>query len=267
MSLLTGGLLQGTPTDIGTFPITITLTDSRGKVVIKDFVLVIDPPLPTLSTAIPGTVNPTQSSDVSVSLATPHPSELKGQLVMSFASKAEVPSDDPMTRFSNGTRSVAFTVPANTQAFTFTTPVQLNTGTVAGTITLQANIDSGPRNVAVGTIEISATPPQITNVVALRTSGALEVQVTGYASARRITNVEFTFDVKVGNSTVKQSVSRSVDPDFSAWYRSVASTPFGSTFSYIQGFTVQGDTNAIQAVTIRLSNAQGGTTSAAIPFK
>jgi len=140
-------------------------------------------------------------------------------------------------------------------------------GTVAGTVTLTANIDNGP-SLPVATVEVSALAPQITNVAGVRTLQGLEVQITGYASSRRVTNVEFSFEVKSGNSTITVPLTRNVDSDFAAWYRSSSSIPFGSAFSFVQSFTVtQGDLSAIQAVIVRLTNAQGSTTTARIPLQ
>ncbi len=76
-------------------------------------------------------------------------------------------------------------------------------------------------------------------------------------------NAEFAFDIKTGNTIQHVTLQRDVDVDFSAWCRNTASTPFGSTFSFVQSFTVQGDTGLIQAVTVRLVNAQGSTSSSA----
>jgi len=76
--------------------------------------------------------------------------------------------------------------------------------------------------------------------------------------------VDFTFDVKSGGQVKQQVLSKNVDADFSGWYRSPGSTPFGSTFSFVQSFTVTGDVSAIQDVSVRLINVQGRTTSAPV---
>jgi len=43
----------------------------------------------------------------------------------------------------------------------------------------------------------------------------------------------------------------------SAWYKSAASSPFGSQFSLVLPFTIQGDSNAIQSATLTVSNSEG----------
>ena len=73
-------------------------------------------------------------------------------------------------------------------------------------------------------------------------------------------NVEFVFDVRVGNAVQQVSLSRSVDIDFRNWYLNPASLGFGSSFSYLQSFAIAGGTsNAIESVTVRLTSAQGST--------
>jgi len=147
--------------------------------------------------------------------------------------------------------------------------VSLMAGTVAGTIRLAANFDNGPQDVTVATTEILSAPPTITNVVALRTGNGLEVQITGYSPSRRITTAEFTFDLIKGGKASRETVAANVGTIFASWFTSQTSLQqFGSTFSYLQSFDyTNGNVNDVQSVTVRLTNAQGSTTSQVIPFK
>jgi hypothetical protein len=80
-----------------------------------------------------------------------------------------------------------------------------------------------------------------------------------------VTSVEFGFDIKIGNKTERFNLVRSVEADFANWYNSPGSAAFGSSFSFIQSFLMQGrDASIIEGVTIRLTNAQGSTSSATI---
>jgi hypothetical protein len=269
LTLTTAGVLQGTPTAPDSEDVTFTLTDSRGASTSLNLVIVVESPVPSLSLAnFPSTLNPAQQSQIQLSLPASRPYALSGTLTLTFTSKAQVPSDDPMTQFSTGSRTLTFTIPANSTGAVFSSSqVLLLTGTVAGTINITASFPNGIPNMLVATTEIPAIAPQITNVKATRTTGGLDVQITGYASARRVTNVEFIFDVKVG-STIQQipPLSRSVDADFAAWYQNTASSVFGSAFSFLQSFVIQ-DPSVVQDVTVRLTNAQGSTTISSVAFK
>jgi hypothetical protein len=224
---------------------------------------VVDPPVPTLSApTIPATLSNRQSYDVAVTLSAPNPSPITGQLKLTFAATAEVPVDDPMMQFSTGGRTVNFTVPAGSTNAVFNSKVMLLTGTVAGTVRLSASIDNGPTDLSVTTVPIPAVAPQITDVTAVRTAGGLDVQITAFAPSRRVSSVEFSFDIKNGSKTQNVTLTRDVDTQFSDWYRNAASAPFGSAFSFLQSFTIAGgDPTAIQGVTVRLRNAQGSTAS------
>jgi len=268
LTMTTDGLIQGKPTVVGQQNLTATVTDSLGMTVSSNFDLVIDPPIAALAIpSLPDVLKPRSIVGVQLSLSQPHPSPLSGQLSLLFTSSAEVPSDDPMTQFSSGSRVVKFTIPANTTAAVFPSQVMLLTGTVAGTVRLTASFDNGPSDVPVASTIIAGSAPQITNVAAVRTSGGLELRVTGYSPPRRVTSAEFAFDVKTGSTTQRITLQRDVDADFAAWYRNTASTAFGSAFSFVQSFTVQGDTSLIQTVTVRLANAQGSMSSSATPLQ
>jgi hypothetical protein len=265
LTLTAAGLLQGTPTTTGSQTFTITATDSRGSTSTQSFTLNVDPPIPTLSIkSLGSTMMPAQLSNVALTLANAYPITLTGQLTLAFTSQADVPSDDPATQFSSGSRTASFSIPAGTTAAVFSSALQLLTGTVTGNVILTANFDNGPTNVPVATVQILPLPPQMTSVSAALTSSGLNVQIEGYAPSRRVTEVEFTFDVKTGSGIQHVSLSRNVDTDFGNWYRSAPSSVFGSTFSFIQSFAVSGSPSAIQGVTVRLTNAQGSTTSTTV---
>jgi hypothetical protein len=91
----------------------------------------------------------------------------------------------------------------------------------------------------------------------------LDIQITGFAPARRVSSVEFSFEMNGGQ---RVSLPRNVETEFAEWYRSPASTPFGSVFSFLQSFAVQGDAKRIEGVTVRLTNAQGSSTSSTVPM-
>jgi hypothetical protein len=262
LTLSPAGLMQGTATVTGAQTFTITVTDARAATATKTFTLTVEAPLGTLTLAgFPASLTPTQSADITLTIAAPRPTALSGQLTMTFTSSAEVPGDDPTTQFSTGGRSVAFTFPAGQTTAVFGSKVTLLTGTVTGSITLTATFTNGPANVPVTTVQITTIPPQMTNVTAVFTPTGLDVQVTGYASSRRVTSAQFSFDVKNSKAI---SQSESVDTVFSNWYKSPASVPFGSSFSFVQSFNVTGDKSQIQGVTVILTNAQGSTSSVTV---
>lgn len=257
------GVISGTPTVAISSSVTIRLTDSQqpppSLTTSKVFTMVVQ--LPQIDTNIPATLNAAQQLPLTMSLRSPYPTALSGQLTLSFDGNGTLPND-PMVQFSNGQRTVAFTIPANNTAAVFSPPVSLLTGTVAGSITLTASFQGGPPNQQAGAV--SAVPlnaPQITTVTATLSGTSMTIRITGYATPRSVTNLTFGFEAKTASGIQRVDLTRSADPDFPNWYQNLQSIPFGSTFVFSQIFSVQSNGAELEAVTVTLTNAQGSSSS------
>jgi hypothetical protein len=263
LSLVTSGLISGTPSRVGVFTFTIQATDSSSLTTTAVFTISITAAQTgSLSLVnLPATMNPAQQLPIGLSLSAPQPTSVSGSLMITFTSNSVIPSDDPAVQFSTGSRTVNFTIPANTTAAVFPASVWLLTGTVSGTVVLTADIQDGPQRVTVGTITISPTVPQLTNILAMHTTDGVKVQVTGYSPERKILKADFAFDVTTASGTQRVTLTRSVESDFDAWYTNSASSAFGSSFVFEQLFVVQGNASSIQSVTVTLTNGQGSTSS------
>src|SRR5262249_29079869 len=82
---------------------------------------------------------PGQQARIAVTMATPFPREVTGEVTLTFISNAVIPVDDPAIQFSTGGRTVTFTIPANSTEARFASasdpaPLAFQTGTVAGTL-------------------------------------------------------------------------------------------------------------------------------------
>jgi putative Ig domain-containing protein len=290
LGLSSDGVLSGTPQSAGTFTFTVQVADDRDKgknprMASRSLHVTITgappppeptppppqptPPasFPTLSlTGLPDSVNPTQSFELSIALSSPLSVVISGTITVAFTSNASIPTDDPSVRFSTGTRTMNFVIPANSTTGTFESRAVLLAGTVTGVVRVMASISNGPSDVLLRTAVIRAAPPQVTNVMMSPTPGGFQVQVTGYSPDRRVLSAQFTFDVRTPDGIQQVTLTRNVDDDFGNWYRSQNSTAFGSSFVYTQSFSIQGDMNAIQAVSVSLINGQGATSSAGVPM-
>jgi hypothetical protein len=242
-----------------------------------------DPPaLPRVTFAgSPANADAAQLVSVGVTLGSAYPVNLTGKLLLAFAS--DVFADDPAIQFASGGRSLNFVVPAGETRAVFgvnQTEVRLQTGTVAGTITLAAtfateagNINLTPTVAPATTITVRPAAPRIRSVqLATRTSTGFTILVTGYANTRNMSQMAFNFTAYVdpNNKDLKldtSSLNLSVDGPFASWFNSTASAPFGGQFTASISFNVSGSIDAIQSVAVTMSNAQGTSNSGSVALR
>jgi len=110
-----------------------------------------------------------------------------------------------------------------------------------------------------------AAPAITTSVRVTRTATGLEVEIIGYATPRQVTTATFRF-AATGADLTTPEISVNVDSAFATWYRNTASGDFGSGFRYVQPFTVTGETTAVNAVRVTLTNASGNSQEASASF-
>ena len=222
------------------------------------------PAAPSLRLNPPTNTGPAQQPTIDFGLNSGYPLPLSGTVTLTFAPNATVPSDDPAIQFASGGRTMNFTVPANS---TTLPPLQISTGTVAGTITVSVTLMAGGVNVTPAgssiTIPVPKTAPVILpgKVTLVRANGYLEVDVTGYSTTRDMTQVVFKLNAAPGGSFIAPVITLPVSSPFTSWYTNGASTSFGSQFTYSQPFSVIGDINQVQSVTVTLTNSAGASVS------
>jgi hypothetical protein len=234
-------------------------------------------PLPNFSyTGASGTVDAQQQPAIGLSLASTYGLALTGTLTLTFTS--EVFANDPAVQFASGGRTATFTIPAgSTQAiFANNTPqLRVQTGTVAGTISIaptfatQVNaIDLTPTNPATLTLTIPQSAPKLLNVVVSnKTTNGVTLLITGYATSRSLTQMDFQFTPTQGENVSTTKLTLNVESNFTAWYGSTAALPFGSLFTAAVPFTMQGDivntstvsnvVDTIRSISVTLTNRQG----------
>jgi len=172
-------------------------------------------------------------------------------------------SSVPSSQFSTGGRSVEFSIPAGaSNAFFMDSAVLIQTGTVAGTITLTLQflvdgVDLTPQPPPTRTIHILPAPPVISQVVASRTSTGISVTITGFSNTREVATATFNFPAAAGSHLTTTTLTIPATPLFSPYYGAAASIAFGSLFTYVQSFTIQGTASDVQQVGVVLTNSVG----------
>ncbi len=259
------GAISGTPTAPGSFTVAATVTDSVGTTASASLPLTVGlPPTPPLTfSGLPASGNSSSQPTLTVALGSAYPLPVTVALTLTFAPGSG--PDDPAVQFSTGGRTAVITVPAGQTAGA--TSVGVQTGTVAGTITIAAQMTAAGQNVTPSpapntTIKIGASAPVITSVTAAASSGGFTVTIVGFSNTRDLTQGTFTFTAASGVNLQTGNVTVPLTAAFTTWYQSAASAPFGSQFTLTQPFTVSGNQQAVASLSVTLTNSVG--TSAAL---
>lgn len=265
------GTISGTPTAAGTFDLTIAVSDNMQTARSQYRLTIALPPAPPLSLDVkPDSGLPATQPALDVRLSQGYFQEITGQVSLTF--EPDSGADDPAVQFTTGGRTAGFRIAAGTTPAVFSSSsIGVQTGTVAGTITLTTRM-------FVGTIDITPTPaptkiiriaklaPVITSVSAARTSAGFDLVVIGYSTPREVTTAVVSLKAKPDKKLSATLFNIPLSSAFSAWYQSAASAAYGSQFSLRIPFTVQNDSDAVASVSVFLTNSLGGSAEVSATF-
>jgi hypothetical protein len=260
LSLASDGTISGTPTAQGTFSFTAFVVDSSGSLssgTVQVTVGLPAAPAVTIS-GLAATYAPATQPSVQISLASAYPVTVTVNLTLTFVPTSG--ADDPSVQFATGGRTAQIVVPAGSTGGL--TAVGLQTGTVAGAITVTAHLLAGGQDVTptpapTRTVLVNPSAPVITSLTAMRNSTGFTVVVVGYASNRDVDTGTYQFAASEGANLLTGQLATPVTSLFTQWYQTSGSAPYGSQFSLTQPFTVQGNPATVLSVTVTLTNALG----------
>jgi hypothetical protein len=269
-----GGRISGTPTAVTAASFTVEVSDSSRRTAAKAFSLTIDPPaLPAVQfVGPPDTAEPAQQPNVRLTLASGYPLPITGQMTLTFEPDAIHPADDPAIQFSTGGRTVNFTIAANATQATFpTASLALQTGTVAGTITLRATLQTAGRTITPSpaparVIRLLRSAPVIRSVQVERTGSGFDVVVKGFSTPRQVTQAAFRFSPASGANLQTTEITLPMTTLSDRWYQDPESRQYGSQFTLRQSFAVSGDVRAVGSVSVTLTNTVGSSQGVSAGF-
>ncbi len=256
------GQIAGTPTAAGNFGVAVTVTDNALANVSDRFTLNINLPAPptAILSGLPSAVSPAQQYPITITLSGTYEAPITGQAILTFA-----PDSGPTDRtvqFASGGTVANFNIPVGST--TNDAPIAVQTGTVAGTITvslrlLAGGIDITPNPAPAISGQIARAAPVISRVTVNRSGSTINVVVTGYSTAREVTQGVFGFNAASGQTLQPSASSITIDMNtlFGTWFQDPNNSQFGSVFILTQPFTITGDVNAAIPTKVTLTNRTG----------
>ena len=266
------GIVSGAPVAAGSFSFAVTVADSTLNHYSDRFSINVKlPATPSVTiSGLPGVVAAAKQFPVQIALATPFPVDIAGTAILSFA-----PDSGPVDRtvlFSSGGTTASFTVPAGSTTPSFAVPLAIQTGTVSGTITISLTLKAGvtditPTPAPAITGQIAPAAPIIGGVQVSRSGNSISIAITGFSTAREVTQAVFSFSAASGQTLQPgaSSITVSVESLFGSWFQDPANAAYGSQFVFTQAFLVQGDVNAVIPQSVTLTNRVGSTTAGINP--
>jgi hypothetical protein len=261
------GVISGNPVASGNFSFAVTVTDSALKQYSDRFSLSVtlpNTPAVTLD-GLPAGMQPTKQAQLQITLDSAFPVPITGQAFLSFA--ADSGPDDRTIQFASGGRAASFTIPAGSTTAVSDVPLAIQTGTVSGTITITLRLQAGVTDITPSptptiTSQVGRAAPVVSDVQVNRTSSGLSVVITGYSTAREVTQMTFNFAAASGQSlqTAASSITVPTDTTFSTWYQDPVNSQYGSQFVFTQPFNVAGDPTLVTVTSVVLTNRIGSTT-------
>src|SRR5262249_775534 len=108
--------------------------------------------------------------------------------------------------------------------------------------------------------------PVTRKLVLVHTAGGFELQITGYSTPRQLTQAVVTLTPSAGSNLQTTQLTIPLTDLAGSWYQSAASNRFGSQFTLVLPFTIQGNAAGIDSVGISLANGNGSSPPSSSKF-
>jgi len=183
-------------------------------------------------------------------------------VTLSFVAAAPLSASatDAGIAFASGGQSATFTLAAGDTQGHFATGLSalFQTGTTAGTLTVVVQLGSNSDQQAIAIL------PAVVGVTAaqgVRSTGAVEVDLTGFDNTRSVGGLAFTFFDTSGNA-----LAPPLQTDGTASFASYFQNASDGTFALKAVFPVAGDSSQIRAFQAVVANSAGTQTTVKTSF-
>ena len=121
--------------------------------------------------------------------------------------------------------------------------------------------DGTPSPAPVATTHIDRAAPVIQSARLVRNSSGFNIQITGFSTAREVTQAVYSFTAAAGQTLQLSQVTIPLDTLFGNWYQDSGNIIYGSQFVLTQPFSIQGDAGSVIPQTVTLTNRVGSVTA------
>lgn len=217
-------------------------------------------PTPALSVTL-GEAQSAQQGSVAVSFGAAAGTAGSGTVTLSFEAQT-AGATDPGIVFATGGRTAQFTFNKGDTAASFGagSSAAFQTGTTAGTLTLEAQIGN---SVSQQSVVIAPAVIGVAAVTGTRQASAVTVDVTGFDNTRTAGKLSFTFYDSAGNIILPGAIGADSTAAFSSYF---ASSGDGGQFALAAYFPVNGDPSKVSGFMVQLVNTAGTATTTRASF-
>jgi hypothetical protein len=225
---------------------------------------------PPLSTPVLDTQStPVQSGQqraLSVQLPAPAPFPITGNVTLTYTPDSPLIQDDPTVMFaSSGARSIPFSIKqGDTQALLGGQASAIfQTGASSGKIRFSLTASVPIQGDATRIVTVPAGPVAIDTASALKTSGALQISISGLDNTLSADAMTFTFYDLTGNRLNDGTITA----DFTSAFRDYFSkSTVAGMFRAQVNFAVTGDAGQIGFVDVQIKNPAGSASTSRLKF-
>ena len=236
----------------------VSVSDSAQSATSQTLPFYVVAPIANVIFTGPTSIVPGTQISLTFQLTNPYPVPLTATFSLGFAPLSGLPSD-PNIVFADSGSTYQVVIPANSTA---SPQVLIQTGTIAGTLTVGLDLMAGgtdvtPSSVHPLDIQAPVSVPGLTSVSSTASGRTLTVTVHGFSNTREVKTATFHFAPAPGHTLSTSDVTIDVSSIFAAWYADPASDQYGSSFTYTQVFDLTSDASVVGQVSVVLENSVG----------